>query len=215
MKKIFIRLINAFACLVIALAVYMLLLVVITPSGQVPSMFGCTVFRTLTGSMAPEIPRDSMILVKKCAPEEVSTGDVITFYSSDPDLGGAVNTHRVTQIEQTGTGLLFTTKGDANALEDRYKVAQDQLIGKVIFTSVILGKAVRLTSNPLVFIPIIVIPLIIILIVNVRRVWLTAKEIEQEALEEEVQALKKELARMQEKKAQGSPSDSGSKHKEE
>ena len=205
MKKIFIKAVNVLACLIIALAVYMLLLVVITPSGEVPSMFGHTVFRTLTSSMAPSIPRDSLIVVRKCTAEEVQVGDVITFYSTDPDLNGAVNTHRVTEISQTETGLSFTTKGDANALEDRYQVPADHLIGKVVFVSVLLGKAVRLTANPLVFIPVIVIPLLIILIVNVRRVWLTAKELEQESLEEEVQTLREELNRIQAEKAENTP----------
>lgn len=200
MKKILLTIVNILATAVIVLAVYMLLMVVLTPRGEVPSMFGHTVFRTLTGSMAPEIPRDSMIVVKKTDPDEIQVGDVITFYSDDPELDGAVNTHRVTQIQQTDSGLVFTTKGDANALEDRYPVTQDRLIGKVVFSSVLLGKAVRLSSNPLIFIPLILVPLVVILILNLRRVWIAAKELEQESIEQDVASLREELQRLQKEK---------------
>ncbi|MEI3222261.1 MAG: hypothetical protein V8S01_09650 [Dorea sp.] len=48
--------------------------------------------------MEPTYGVDTMILVKKTDPSEIKEGDVISFYSSDPTLDGAVNTHRVVSI---------------------------------------------------------------------------------------------------------------------
>ena len=64
---------------------------------------GYTVFRITTGSMRPAYDTDTLILVKKTDPAEIKVGDVISFYSADPALDGAVNTHRVIAVEQDGT----------------------------------------------------------------------------------------------------------------
>ena len=58
-------LINTLAILLIAASLFVLLAVVLTPSGQVPQVMGFSVLRVLTGSMKPEIPEDSMLLIQK------------------------------------------------------------------------------------------------------------------------------------------------------
>ena len=80
-------------------------------------------------------------------------GDVISFYSTDPALEGAVNTHRVVSISQDGDSYIYTTKGDANNAADLYDAQSRYLIGKVIWSSLFLGKLSRLAANPLIFIP--------------------------------------------------------------
>ena len=96
--------INVLAVLMIVLALFILLSVVMTKPGQAPNVLGYSSFRVLSGSMAPTIPTGSMILVKATDASEIEAGDVISFYSSDPALAGAVNTHRVLSVEtQNGT----------------------------------------------------------------------------------------------------------------
>lgn len=48
--------------------------------------------------------------MKKTAPAEIREGDVISFYSLDPALDGAVNTHRVVSVEKEGDGYIYQTK---------------------------------------------------------------------------------------------------------
>ena len=91
-KKIFFTLINVLSVLVIAAAVVVLCSVVLTRQGEAPSIAGYTVFRITTGSMAPAYKTDELLLVKQTNPEEIKEGDVISFYSTDPALDGAVNT---------------------------------------------------------------------------------------------------------------------------
>ena len=57
---------------------------------------------------------------------------MISFYSSDPALSGAVNTHRVVSIEADGNNYRYITKGDANNVVDRYGVDSRDLLGKVV-----------------------------------------------------------------------------------
>ena len=121
-KKWLLGLCNAAAIVLIAASVLVLLVVVLTPQGQVPRILGYSVLRVTTGSMEPEIPVDSMILVRRTDPGAIREGDIITFFSREPGLEGALNTHRVQSIAQRDGSLYFTTKGDANALEDQAPV---------------------------------------------------------------------------------------------
>ena len=107
-------------------------------------------FRVISGSMEPELPVGSMIVVKRVEPEEVKVGDIITFFSTDPTLRGGVNTHRVVDIDDSGMDILFMTKGDANQFMDEYGAVGSNLIGVVIYDSKLIGTAVRLASNPLI-----------------------------------------------------------------
>ena len=196
-KKFFLTLTNIISVVLIAASVVVLCLVVFTKQGETPSLGGYTVFRITTGSMKPAYDTDTLILVKKTDPSEIQAGDVISFYSADPALDGAVNTHRVTETEQDGTKWRYTTKGDANNVPDQYGTDSDALIGKVVASFLLLGKLARLVSNPLVFIPVILIPLALILINNLVRTIRLAGKI---ARDEEEAALREAIRQIQEEK---------------
>lgn len=196
-KKFFLTLINILSVLVIAAAVVVLCLVVFTKQGETPSLGGYTVFRITTGSMKPAYDVDTLILVKKTDPSEIQIGDVISFYSADPALDGAVNTHRVIAVEQDGEEWNYTTQGDANNTPDQYGTDSRALIGKVVASSLVLGKLARLVSNPLVFIPVILIPLAVILISNMVRTVRLAGKI---ARDEEEAAVREAIREIQEKR---------------
>lgn len=180
LKKITATILNLFSVLVCLLAVVMLLGVLTARSGEVPSIAGHSLLRVLTKSMEPAIPVDSLLVVRETPPEEIRPGDIISFYSPDPDLGGMVNTHRVTEVVQEGTQLSFITRGDANLLEDRYPVPGEAVIGRVVFISPWLGTLVRLVGNPLIYFPLIFIPLGILLVMEIKNIIRTAKQLAEE-----------------------------------
>lgn len=184
------KLFNAAAIALILVSVFVLLSVVLTPAGQVPQVLGYSVFRVMTGSMEPEIPEDSLLVVKKTPPEDIVPGDVISFFSPDPMLEGAVNTHRVVRIEKENGRIQFITKGDANVIEDAYPTDGSALVGRVVFKSYGLGKTVSLLSNPLVFGTIILLPLLVILLMNLYRAVRIAADM---AKKEEEEAVRKAL----------------------
>ena len=191
MKKRWIfQVFNAAAIALILVSVFVLLSVVLTPAGQVPQVLGYSVFRVMTGSMEPEIREDSLLVVKKTPPEDIVPGDVISFFSPDPMLEGAVNTHRVVRIEKENGRTQFITKGDANVIEDIYPTDASALVGRVVFQSYGLGKAVSLLSNPLIFGTIILLPLLVILLMNLYRAVRIAADM---AKKEEEEAVRKAL----------------------
>lgn len=195
-QKIILHLVNLVSVITIAAAVVVLCIVLLTRPGEAPSIAGYTLFRITTGSMEPTYPVDTLILVKKTDPSRIQTGDVISFYSSDPALDGAVNTHRVTGVQTDGTHWSYKTKGDANNIEDAYSTSETALIGKVTGSSLFLGKLARLIVNPLLFIPVILIPLAVMLVGNTIKTVKLAKQIaedeEKRAIEEALQEIRKE-----------------------
>ena len=199
-KKIVYGIINTISVLVILMAVIVLCVVLFTKPDSVPSIGGYMALRITTGSMEPTYPIDTMIVVKKTQPSDIKVNDIISFYSSDPSLDGAVNTHRVVEIKHDDNdSISFVTKGDANNVVDSYDAEDRYLLGKVVGSSLICGKAVRLASNPLIFIPVIIIPLAVMLIKNIYRTVSYAKKI---AKEEEEAAVKELVEQLNKRKNQ-------------
>ncbi len=200
MKKWLLRVANVLSTFIIAIAVIALLRAVFTPAGEIPMIGGYGALHVMTGSMEPSIPTNSLIVVHEEDADSLQVGDVITFYSSDPSLGNALNTHRIAAIEQDQDShqLMFTTKGDANTLEDQYPVSENNVVGKVVIVSGLLGLIVSLLSNPLVFVPCILLPMAILLIYELRNAVKTTVELsrqeEEAALRETVEALRKKRA---------------------
>lgn len=203
-KKFFLTLINIISVVIIAAAVVILCLVLLTKPGEAPSLGGYTVFRITTGSMKPSYDTDTLILVKKTDPSQIRVGDVISFYSADPALEGSVNTHRVIAVEKDGTEWKYTTQGDANNTPDQYGTDSSALIGKVVGSSLILGKLARLVANPLIFIPVILIPLVVILISNIIRTAALAGKI---AKDEEEAAVREAVRQIREQKQKENSAD--------
>lgn len=191
------RAINLIAITLIVVSLFVLLTVVLTAPGQVPQIMGFRVFRVLTESMEPTIPKDAMLLVRQTATEAIVPGDVITFFSLDPSLDGTPVTHRVQRIVQLDGTTYFVTKGDANAVEDLEPVPADRLLGKVVFVSAGLGVLIRFLSNPLVFGALILLPLLAMLLRNLYRSVRLAEKLARQEEEAAVQQALEELRKKQ------------------
>lgn len=75
---------------------------------------GFTVVRLETGSMTPVYPRDSLLLVRDVAADDLVPGDVVTVTRA----GRAPVTHRVIGVDDAGDGVRLELQGDANATPD-------------------------------------------------------------------------------------------------
>lgn len=101
--------------------------------GEVPRFFGYSVMHVVSESMEDEIPKNSYILIKRVAPEEIGKDDIICFYSDDFTIQGYPNTHRV--VEEpiiTDSGIEFVTRGDANPANDGVTAKSEKLIGRYV-----------------------------------------------------------------------------------
>ena len=102
---------------------------------SVPKLFGYQIYNVLTQSMEPAMPVGSAIYVKRCDPQALRQGDIITFRLSEAT--GLVQTHRVVENDTQAKQLI--TKGDANALPDVDPVSYERVVGKVVICIPVLG----------------------------------------------------------------------------
>lgn len=106
----------------------------ITAALIAPRLAGREAFAVMSGSMEPYYHVGSIVYVDKdISPEEIQVGDPITFRKADT----AVATHRVIAIDQEARQ--FTTKGDANEVQDMAPVSFDNVIGKAGMSIPLLG----------------------------------------------------------------------------
>ena len=91
-----------------------------------PFVFGRAVLWVETGSMEPEIPTGSFILVRKSRGEEIATGDAITFVCTDENsrVFGMLITHRVVAVTEDG----YRTKGDNSPATDEWTVKPTDVV---------------------------------------------------------------------------------------
>ncbi len=103
-----------------------------------PTVFGWSWAVILSGSMEPEISLDDLIVNK--AQDAYEVGDIITF-----ENGSSLTTHRIVGKTETG----FITKGDANNTEDTNPVAQERIVGKVVFSVPKVGLVIGYLKTPM------------------------------------------------------------------
>ncbi|MBR3835749.1 MAG: signal peptidase I [Clostridia bacterium] len=165
-KKIFSRVMSAISVVIFLFGLFVFVSVLNASAGKVPSVLGFSVLQVSTGSMEPELMTGSIVVVKKTDAQKLKVGDIISFYSTDVNILGKVNTHRIEKIEyESGTSHLpvFTTKGDANDDVDRAKVHSMNVVGKVVYDlGTVSGSVISVFQNPNVVFFVIVLPLIFI-----------------------------------------------------
>lgn len=114
--------------------------------GEVTFIGGQAIMWVKTPSMEPKIPERSYIVIEKTTPADVRVNNIIVFKSDDPTLGGAYNTHRV--VEVIGDHEEFVTKGDNNAIADKYTAKAENIVGKYKRNLPILSVFGRLLQTP-------------------------------------------------------------------
>jgi signal peptidase len=104
----------------------------------VPRLAGATPYAVLTGSMRPDLPPGTLVVVRPVDPEDIGVGTVITYQlaSGEPD----VVTHRVVEQGLDAKGApVFATQGDANGARDATWVRPVQVKGEVWYAVPYLG----------------------------------------------------------------------------
>lgn len=116
-------------------------IIIISGAALLGQLAGFHLFSVESGSMTPEYPVGSLVIVREVEPENIEPGDVITFVAN---ADGTTVTHRVVSadpVQQT-----FITKGDANAVNDAALVLWKNTVGKVVFGIPLLGRPFSVMS---------------------------------------------------------------------
>lgn len=163
-----------------------------------PSILGVTPMVVLSGSMSGtqegHIEAGDLIFANAVDPATLEVGDVIAYMS-----GRTTVTHRITAIDAAEDGeVLFTTKGDANEVEDTEPVTVDQLVGMYLGRIPKIGDFALFLQQPLGMLVFIGIPLFAFVIYDILRRQRYARREQQKARE-----MESELARLRSLAEQG------------
>ena len=129
---------------------------------EVPSPLGFTAYAIQTDSMEDEIMVGDFIIGKKCDPKDLEVEDIISFYTIDSNGQTFINTHRIVEIIDNGSGRVFVTKGDNTPDIDPRKVYEGDIVSKYTgFRIPLLGKILTFLSGQLGFFLCIVLPVLL------------------------------------------------------
>ena len=158
-NKILNTVVNIILVLVILFAIFVGYSAYATKVGSgVPSVFGIRVFSIQSDSMLPTFAKGDLAIDKAVSnPKSLKKGDIITFWTV---IQGerVLNTHRIVQVDDYGTYVSFTTKGDNNTIEDSMTVHQSEVVGKYLFRIPKLGSFLDFLQTSKGFMICIVIP---------------------------------------------------------
>jgi len=143
-------------------------------------VIGALLLTTLfkSGSMEPAIKTGSVIVIKPGA--EYKVGDIITFGKDDKK--NIPTSHRINAVRMVQGKMLYTTKGDANNAPDTKEIAQNEIIGKVVFKMPYLGYVLDMAKKPIGFFLLIVIPALAIVYDEVVKIWKEVKRLKRRNL---------------------------------
>lgn len=97
-----------------------------------------------SGSMAPAIEAGDLVLIDEDVPTEpIAPGAIITYREPGRDLDRLV-THRIRDATDTG---VYTTRGDANIVDDARPVPHDQIVGHARLLVPLLGLPIHWTRT--------------------------------------------------------------------
>lgn len=137
--------------LILAVAMIAATLLFLQNDNPKKSLFGYRYYFVQSGSMEPELPMGSFILVKMSDPKDIHVGDNVSFYfqgtgSLEPEFW----THKVIEVINDTGSPKFQTQGVANPSPDPFVLEGENVMGKVVYCNKFLGPALMFASkNPL------------------------------------------------------------------
>jgi signal peptidase len=136
-------------------------------------------YNVLSGSMKPTISEGSMVFVKRNE-ANFAVGDIITFIR--PDNPKENVTHRIIKKDLIGKRIIYETKGDANNVQDSWKVRPEAIWGKVIFNIPYIGYFISFSTTKVGVIVTIALPLIIIIVDEIRVIYVEIQKMKKKKM---------------------------------
>lgn len=162
--NIFIKIIKAIVTLFIIFVVSIIFIQRI--SDNKISLGGISIYTIITPSMVPKYNIGDMVIAKKVDINNLQKGDDVVYLGNKDDFDGKIITHEIMNIENEDGKLLFHTKGIANDIEDPI-VSEEQIMGKVIFKSMLLSLISKVVNNSYGFYFVIFIPFTILVAMEI------------------------------------------------
>lgn len=170
-----------FIGLLLVMVVMVFSLVQSRMSGEPPKVAGYQTYIVIGGSMSPTFEIGSLAFLQPVDPQTIGVGDIITY--RDPTGGSSLTTHRVKAVHSDEGMPSFTTRGDANRVDDPVPVGADLILGKVQFTVPYAGHALNFAQTQRGLLTLVIIPGVLVIIFELRNLvrYAAAWEAEEKA----------------------------------
>lgn len=110
---------------------------------MVAAQYGWEFDAVLSGSMEPALGVGGLVVIRPVDATRINVGDVISFKLPGIDTPIC---HRVIDIQETESGRVFQTRGDANEEPDLNPVPAEAVTGKEVFYLPYIGNLARLSE---------------------------------------------------------------------
>lgn len=195
MKKVLNTVLSVILWIVILLAaVFSFVTLATKDQNQIASIAGYSPLTVQTDSMKPAFSSGDLIIIKKCDPDTLEVGDIVTFHTIIENQY-ALNTHRIKEITEENGIKNYVTKGDNNVLEDTHIITGADIAGKYVTKIPIFGKLINFISGTVGFLVCIVFPLLIFFIYQIYQLIMIAIEMKKAVAAEEAVSVEEEKAR--------------------
>ena len=164
MKKVLTIAVSILLWIIILLAALFAFTTLATRDNKnVANIAGYTPMTVMTDSMAPAFVAGDLIFIKKTDPKQLAVGDVVCFHTIIENQY-ALNTHRISGIEDVNGVISYTTKGDNNEIPDPRIISEGDIVGKYVGKLSKMGKVMDFLSSSVGFLFIIVLPMLLFFI---------------------------------------------------
>lgn len=164
-----------FVLVLIAMAGMVFALVQSKLTGNPPAVAGYQIYIVKGGSMSPTFEAGSLAFLKPVEAESIVERDIITYWTGD-----TLCTHRVVGVNRENGQLSFTTRGDANDVNDGTPVVPGSIVGKVSYTVPYAGFLMDFAQTKKGLITLVMIPGALIIGFELRNLFRYAAEAEAE-----------------------------------
>lgn len=147
-------------------------------TGGPPGLAGYQMYIVQGGSMSPAFEPGSLAFLRPADTRSLRTGDIITYGSADS--GKTLTTHRVVAVNSEDGRLSFTTRGDANQVNDHLPVYPENIVGRVVYTVPYAGYLMSFGQTKTGIIALVFIPGALVIFFEVRNLFRLAAEWEEE-----------------------------------
>lgn len=145
-------------CTLIIVLVALSIMLISSKSQLGYDIVGYRSYTVLSGSMEPTYYPGDVVIIKNKNRVNLSVNDVVTFKEDDKII-----THRISEIIDKG----YITKGDNNELEDDNILAEEDIIGKVVFKIPKVGYIIEFLAKPyMIAVEMIILAVVILLYVK-------------------------------------------------
>ena len=116
-----------------------------------------------SGSMAPEMPKGSLVFESWSNPRSYEEGDVVIFRPNNSQMDKDLVVHRIVDVREGNYTNYFKTQGDANPTPDPGWTPGYRVVGERNFWIPYLGYYILFTSSRPILYIIILLPAILII----------------------------------------------------